>query len=105
MRKWLFLTLLLVPALAMADDCITSGPGGSLCVERSKASPVATQQWSPAYDCYQQYGMCTRLPDGKCGWLDKGSLAQCIKDPAAFKPQLQHGGPAVPDQIAPPVKE
>src|SRR5262245_4555526 len=100
----LFTALFIFSLSASAVECVVSGGCEQLCVEKDKASPISTMEWSDGYGCYKLFGTCEVQKDGKCGWTDKGSLQQCIKNPEEFKPQMNAETPAIPDKIAPTIK-
>lgn len=59
-----------------AGDCVPSGCSGTVCVEAGE-EVVTTCEWKDEYACYRD-AICTRQPDGLCGWTMTAELEQCL---------------------------
>lgn len=88
MRAHLGFAILALLASPVEAGCIASGCSGQLCVSDKAGDGggvVSTCEWTDAYGCYQQFGECTTLEDGKCGWKQTAKLKECLKDPGKFQ--------------------
>ncbi|MFO0555947.1 MAG: hypothetical protein U0271_46645 [Polyangiaceae bacterium] len=62
------------------DPCVVTGCSGQICADEETAS---TCEWTDAYACYPEYGICERDADGVCGWRATEELENCLNpDPA-----------------------
>lgn len=56
-------------------ECKPSGCNGEICSD----IPMFSACWVlPEHGCYQQYGICTRLPNKQCGWVQSKELLSCL---------------------------
>jgi hypothetical protein len=60
------------------QPCVVTGCSGQLCADAEQAS---TCEWTDAYACYGDVGICERDANGACGWRDTPELAACLADP------------------------
>jgi hypothetical protein len=60
------------------SPCVVTGCSGQLCADEPMAS---TCEWTAAYACYGDYGICERDADGVCGWRQTEELTACLADP------------------------
>ncbi len=62
--------------------CMVGGCSGQLCIRADQADgAVTTCEWTAAYGCYSQFGMCAQNADGSCGWRDTPDLRNCLAQP------------------------
>ncbi len=59
-------------------DCVVTGCSGQICSDHDEAS---TCEWTDAYACYTDYGICERDASGACGWRETPELEACLADP------------------------
>lgn len=57
-----------------AAGCRVTGCSGQVCSDQDLAT---TCEYKPEYACYRT-ATCTRLNNGKCGWVQTAELQQCI---------------------------
>lgn len=60
------------------DPCVVTGCSGQICADEEAAS---TCEWTDAYACYTDYGICERDASGACGWRETPELEACLADP------------------------
>lgn len=58
--------------------CVVTGCSGQICADEDTPS---TCEWTDAYACYQQVGVCERAADGTCGWRETPELSECLSNP------------------------
>lgn len=58
--------------------CVVTGCSGQLCEEEDTPS---TCEWTDAYACYQDLGICERDANGACGWRQTPELVECLENP------------------------
>lgn len=58
--------------------CVITGCSGQLCADEDTPS---TCEWTDAYACYGDYGVCERDEAGACGWRQTEELIECLADP------------------------
>ncbi|MBI4894138.1 MAG: hypothetical protein HY833_00135 [Candidatus Aenigmarchaeota archaeon] len=61
-----------------SGGCKIGGCSGQLCSDASEGPMFTTCEWSEAYGCYQELGVCERQEGGKCGWTQTDVLKQCL---------------------------
>jgi len=60
------------------EPCVVTGCSGQLCEETDTAS---TCEWTDAYACYGDVGICERDASGSCGWRQTEELIECLENP------------------------
>ncbi len=59
-----------------AVACFIGGCSGQLCT--SDPNAASTCEWTAAYACYQQLGICEADENDQCGWRQTQELLDCI---------------------------
>jgi len=59
------------------NDCVKSGCSSQLCIE-SGHEVITTCDFKPEYACYKT-AICTRQPNGQCGFTQTAALVRCLK--------------------------
>lgn len=59
-------------------ECVVTGCSGQLCADEETASDC---EWTAAYACYSDFGVCERDQAGDCGWVESPELVECLADP------------------------
>ncbi|MBK8936494.1 MAG: hypothetical protein IPM79_02290 [Polyangiaceae bacterium] len=60
------------------EPCVVTGCSGQICADEETAS---TCEWTDAYACYADVGICERDAEGVCGWRPTEELSACLEDP------------------------
>jgi len=60
-------------------ECVVTGCSGQICADGDVAT---TCEWTEAYACYADHGICERDANGVCGWRPTAELEACLDAPA-----------------------
>ncbi len=91
MRLMLTIFLLVLPATAMAGNCVVGGCGTPLCYEEGTEPAIGNCMARADAYCFYEKSKCERQPDGACGWTETDELRQCTE--AANRPPVGMPGP------------
>jgi len=64
-------------SFAFAEECVITGCNSEKCSDMAEPH-FGLCVWQPEYECYHQYGVCSKSIEGICAWEEYQELEQCI---------------------------
>jgi len=76
--KYYFLIIgLFFSISAFSMQCIKSGCGGQLCIDKKEDNGISTCEYKESYQCYKK-SVCEKQKNGYCGWTSNPEFETCL---------------------------